>query len=363
MLYHSNDMSDLLELKVVTVKRETPSVASFFLERIDSMPIHYKAGQFLTLLIQRGNKMLRRSYSMSSTPGLDLHLCITVKAIENGEVSRFLLNSLLPGSIVRALPPAGLFTLDVHPAERKLLFIAAGSGITPIYSLIRHVLHFESTATCCLIYQSTNQEQTIFLSEIESLQQQFGSRLKLYLLYSRPTGTTLPARLTKDTLIDIIERAGFRPVSENRVFICGPLSFMRLADFTVRFMGYKSRQIRMENFVVDSVPAPRLSIDSTPRHVSVLINNQYIEFNVQYPQSILEAALANHIELPYSCRGGRCSSCIAHCTDGAVQMSINEVLTDDDLAKGLVLTCVGYAASDLKLRFEIVSPNEPGIRL
>ena len=143
-----------------------------------------------------------------------------------------------------------------------------------------------------------------------------------------------------------------------RMYICGPKQFMRMAQFTLRVMGYEDARISKENFVVDFVPPPPFMTDTSPKEVTIHIHGKTHILQVAYPHNILEAALSNNIQLPYSCRGGRCSTCTAKCVKGRVKMSINDVLTDRDnkkvvmdLAEGLVLTCVGYAETDVELEF------------
>ncbi len=112
-----------------------------------------------------------------------------------------------------------------------------------------------------------------------------------------------------------------------------------------------SFQVKRENFVIDFVPPAPFMIDTTPKNVTIHFNNQTCNLKVAYPNNILEVALKNNIQLPYSCRGGRCSTCVATCTKGKIKMSINDVLTDYDLANGLILTCVGYPETDVELVF------------
>jgi ring-1,2-phenylacetyl-CoA epoxidase subunit PaaE len=138
---------------------------------------------------------------------------------------------------------------------------------------------------------------------------------------------------------------------EQRFYLCGPPGFMRMAVFTLRLMGVADQQIRRENFTVEYVPPPPLLLDKSPRQVVVRAEGTEMRFTTAWPSTILQSALDQHIALPYSCKGGRCSTCVARCVSGKVQMSINEVLTAEDLQAGLVLTCVGYAETDVALEF------------
>ena len=134
-------------------------------------------------------------------------------------------------------------------------------------------------------------------------------------------------------------------------YLCGPPSLMRMAQFTLKTMGYEDHLIRKEHFTVEFVPPPPLVMEGIPRQVRIDLYGKHFSFVTKYPKTILQSALDRQIQLPYSCRAGRCSTCMAKCIEGRVKMSINEVLNDEDLKKGLVLTCVGYAETDLHLRF------------
>ncbi|HLY70558.1 MAG TPA: iron-sulfur cluster-binding domain-containing protein, partial [Puia sp.] len=134
-------------------------------------------------------------------------------------------------------------------------------------------------------------------------------------------------------------------------YVCGPGSFMRMAQFTLKWMGFADEQIKKENFTVDFIPMPPLIGDTTPKKITIHFAKKTFHLEAAYPKNILQAALDNNIPLPYSCRGGICSTCVATCKKGKVKMSINEVLTANDLQNGLVLTCVGYAETDLELTF------------
>ncbi|HWB94326.1 MAG TPA: iron-sulfur cluster-binding domain-containing protein, partial [Puia sp.] len=137
---------------------------------------------------------------------------------------------------------------------------------------------------------------------------------------------------------------------ETRFYICGPPAFMRMAQFTLRTMGVPEEWIRQEHFTVERRPLPP-AIDPTPRQVTIHTPKGDHTFTTAWPDTILAAALKNGIALPYSCRAGRCSTCVARLIRGHVKLSNNEVLTENDLKEGLTLTCVGYAETDVTLSF------------
>lgn len=347
-------MMKTLEFVVTNIVQETPNARSYYLLPSNNEPLKYEAGQFLTLEINLNDNVVRRSYSMSSTPGIDPFISITIQQIANGEISRHLFNHLHKDSVIRTLEPAGRFTLQTSDKlQRTIFFIAAGSGITPVFSLLKKVLHTEPLSKIVLLYQNKNQAYTIFYHSLMQLEEKFPDRLNIVFLFSQPDYGSTSQRLNIDLLESLILQYNSTGKEKAIFFTCGPKAFMRMVEYTVRTAGYASEQIHKEFFLVDPVPAPPPPIDRSPRKAIIYLNGEEYEITVRYPQTILQAALEQSVLLPYSCRGGRCSTCVARCTKGKVMMSINEILTDKDLSNGLVLPCVGYALSDVELKYEV----------
>ncbi|RIV27688.1 oxidoreductase [Fibrisoma montanum] len=338
---------EFLFLRITEIKSETLDARSYWLEPVDGRPVSYRAGQFLTLIIEHGGHEVRRSYSLSSAPGVDQQLRLTIKRITNGEISRYLLDTLEVGDVLTCLPPAGRFTLDPDHSGDVLL-LGAGSGITPLFSILKHTLQTEPDRRITLLYSSSNERDIIFRDELDHLQGLFSDRFRLLYLLSSPSDNWqgLIGRLNNmmlERLLPTLIGSDFNTV---RCYVCGPADYMRMVRFTLVFSGLGPEQIRQENFVINPVvrtPPPALAVDRT-----VLLRFRGREINIQVPayKSILQAALDEGVSLPYSCKGGRCSTCTARCLSGSVHMTINDVLTDKDLRDGWVLTCTGYPESD-----------------
>ncbi|WP_276485440.1 ferredoxin--NADP reductase [Paraflavitalea pollutisoli] len=342
---------DLLTWKVTRVIPEAKHTISYVLSATSGQPVTYEAGQFLTLLFDDHGQEIRRSYSLGSTPSIDPHPFITVKKKENGAISRLILQHWTVGNTVQSLPPAGRFHIDTHSAfHRQIFFIAAGSGITPVFALLKKLLRDEPQSRAVLIYQNHNEDNIIYHEALQQLQGQYGDRFTRIDLLSHPILHELPHQRLNNSLLEwLINRHQHPGAQPTAFYTCGPASFMRMVQFTLRVMGIPASDIHKENFTVDPLPPPALDIDPTPRTVQVRQGERVHQFQVAYPQTILAAALQQHIQLPYSCKGGRCSACTAQCVSGEVKLYMNEVLTEADLQKGLVLTCVGYALTDLVL--------------
>ncbi len=345
---------DILQWKVAQVIPETRETITYVLEPVDGKPVSYEAGQFLTILIDHHGNELRRSYSFSSTPGIDNCVSITVKRKVNGAISRYIQLAWKEGTLIKTIPPTGIFKVETDASlQRSFFFIAAGSGIVPVFSLMKKVLHFEPRSRIVLIYQNFDEERIIFDKQLGLLKEKFGERLLRMDLLSNPKNPdTLPKRLNNALLERLILGAAQTGEFRNTFFYtCGPLLFMKMVEFTVRVMGFEGEKIRKENFTIETIPVPRFSKEPVPRSVTVHYGQETYQFTCTDPSSILQSALDNHISLPYSCRAGRCSSCVARCLSGSVVMSANDVLTEKDIAERLVLTCVGYAETDVVLQF------------
>lgn len=349
---------ELIHLRVTEIITETRDAKTLILQPAGEQRVAYRAGQFLTFIFRHGEHEIRRSYSMSSAPDLDDHLSVTVKRVENGEISRYLLDHLCVGDVLISLPPAGRFTLENEPeAERDVVLIGAGSGITPLYSILKQVLRTEPKSHVTLLYCNSDERNIIFLAQLDELAQQYSGRLRIIHLLSQPSdewlGQWTAARrgrlnnwLLESMLPDLLHFGrDNQPPRPTRWMICGPFAFMRMVQITLVYAGIRASTIKKENFVIEPVtrtPPPELDKDHR-----ILLRFRGTEYDIDVPayKSILQAALDHGIAMPYSCRGGRCSSCIARCVSGKVHMTINDVLTEHDLAEGWVLTCTGYPES------------------
>ncbi len=341
------EMTDpIISLRVREIVEERYDVKTFVFERLDGDALRYRAGQFLTFLLHLHGHEIRRSYSMSSSPEADEFPAITVKRVPNGEISRLWIDTVKIGDVFNVLEPAGRFTLDITDIRRDILLIGAGSGITPLFSLIKQTLTIEKQSSVTLLYANRNEKNTIFFKRLKEWQLRFPDRLSVVHIHSDPADgwIGMQGRLNNSRLEQLVgKNLRFKP-GDARIFICGPYEFMRTMEITMHYLGFSKEQIRKENFVIDTLPKPPLL--SFPHRIHIAVRG--VDYHVLVPAhtTILDAALAVGIHLPYSCKGGRCSTCASLCTRGKVHMSINEVLTDKDLAEGWILTCSAYPDSD-----------------
>lgn len=344
---------ELLQWKVIQIIHETPDTHTYVLETTTGHTITWEAGQSLTFLFHHHGHEIRRSYSICSTPGIDKHLAITVKKKENGEISRHILTHWQQGTIATSLPPAGRFIINTHKNNQQhYYFIVAGSGIVPVFALIKKVLYYEPESHLTLIYQNRDERNIIYKQHLQQLQHQHAQRFTQIDLLSNPLEPDVkPARLN-NWLLESLLTINNKPKTTNVFFYtCGPEPFMRMVLFTLRVMGYTNEQLRKEHFVIEAPRKPAFTMAPDAHRVTVQYDKQIHQYSTAFPDTILKAAKKHGIELPYSCDTGRCGTCVAKCKKGSVIMSNNEVLTDKDIQEGLILTCTGYAETDIELEF------------
>lgn len=330
-------------LTIIGIREEVPGVKIFTLHPADGRPLPYKAGQYLTLVHHSPHGEARRSYSITSSPVLEEPLSIGVKRIENGLFSRMLVDNARIGDKLTSAGVAGLFTIpeDTTPFK-QIFFLAAGSGITPIFSLLKTLLHAHSELSAVLLYSNSSPERAMFLEPLQQLAIQFPDRLHIEFIFSNSPDLGR-ARLHKDLLHTFLQTLSKAPYEQQLFYLCGPDNYMRLMSFALRQAGIPEPNIRKEIFNTDiRKPVKLVPPDTAAHHVTLHMAGHTHRLISRYPHNILQSARQAGIALPYSCETGKCGSCIAKVLQGKVWMSYNEVLTERDIEKGLTLTCVGF---------------------
>lgn len=306
----------------------------------------YKAGQFLTLSFQFGEREVRRSYSFSSSPDVDDEYEITIKRVDNGEISRFLHHKVKVGDVIDVKEAHGLFYYEPQLKINRTVFLfAAGVGITPIYSILKTALSKEEKSKLILIYSNSSKEQTLFYDELVNLENLYPNRLKVEFIWSN-SKNLLKARLNRDYLIELVN-SNIEDNYEPIFYTCGPLFYMDLCRFTLLGMGFDDEVIKRETFFFpedeeDEDEREEEVVDTTPYNITIEVNGVDYQLLVPNNKTILDVGLEHKIELPYSCKSGMCSTCISQVRTGSVRMSYNEILTDNEVANGRCLICTSH---------------------
>ena len=330
------------ELTIRGIRDEAPNVRTYSFESESGM-LPYRSGQFLTFVFPTQAGLARRSYSFSSSADCREPMAVTIKRIPNGLFSRPLFEQAVPGDKLTIVGGAsGFFVLPPDiTAYDQIFFLSAGSGITPVFSILKNLLNGPDNPPSVLIYSNSSPERTIFRTEISILEKTNASRLKVEWLFSNHHDLW-QARLNKLNLENLLNKHMKGAPEKTLVYLCGPFDYMRMAVIVLQSHSIPPENIKREIFTPDIPVSPVRPPDVDPHQVTVHIRGEVHQLTAQYPDSILAVAKKMGIELPYSCEAGRCGSCVASCTKGKIWMRFNEVLTDREVDQGRVLLCNGF---------------------
>jgi ring-1,2-phenylacetyl-CoA epoxidase subunit PaaE len=334
-------------LQVQKVVQETIDTVSIHFWHPISGQLEYKAGQFLTVIVPGPDgKKVRRSYSFSSSPATDSGLCITVKRVVGGWVSNYLADKVKEGDFLEVLPPMGRFLFDAE-AEGNLVFIGAGSGITPLISLIKTALK-TSSKKVLLIYGNRDEHSIIFKEKLRELESAYRGRFSVIHILSRPGEYWVghKGRIHQANAIWFMKDSGV-DFSRDQFYMCGPEEMMDDLQKVYSLFEVPEDRVHYERF-----NAPTFSEEEaediqelSAQTVTVLYDGDSHVFDVEPHQTILEAALEKDIDLPYSCQAGMCTACLGKCLEGEVKMDEDDGLTEKEISEGYVLTCVSRPLS------------------
>ncbi len=352
-------------LKVVKRIQETSDAVSLVFEvpQGQEKDFRFGPGQFLTLFLEIDGEVLPRSYSISSSPALDKELKVTIKRVPGGKGSNYIFEKIKEGQEVRAAPPAGTFYRPPRTSgPHHWLFIAAGSGITPVYSILKTVLLSEPGSTVDLIFANRNQSSIIYAQELKAWTEKMNGRLKIHHVLSQPnpgwnghTGRCESALINK-----ILTESLPHQLNQVEAYLCGPCQFMENFIEALSKKGLSKEQIHTEAFTstpssTNSEPLPDGAVLIGPAeyqpwsgnnaHLRVTLNGEQIELDVARDQTVLEALIESGANPPYSCLEGNCMACIAKVKSGKVQQRDPGILLDENMAAGETLTCQARPAS------------------
>lgn len=341
------------DLKVKDIIQETKDAISIVFEHPQEKII-YKSGQFLTLIVKVDGKEIRRAYSLCSSPFIDPNLAVTVKRVEKGLMSNWLPDSLKKGDTVKVMEPMGQFTTEFN-ADRKrhIVMFSGGSGITPMMSIIKSVLVQESQSIVSLIYCNRDIDSIIFKNELESLETKYEGRLHvIHILDNAPMNWQgYSGLLNHEMLTKLFERIPDWG-NDTTYLMCGPEGMMKNVETLLALRNIPSDKIFKESFVQGTIDkdvkkeAVTSSAALTAREVTIRYDGQEYKVMVEPDNTILQSALDQGIDLPYSCQSGLCTACRGKALSGKVKLDEEEGLSQSERAEGYVLTCVGHPLTD-----------------
>ncbi len=341
-------------VKVTKVTRETDDAVSIYLTEQDGSPIEFRPGQFLSVDVTVEGERLRRGYSFASPclPGEPAH--ITVKRIHDGRVSNQLNDTIAEGDELEVLGPSGNFTVEPREVnERRLVMVAGGSGITPIMCILETVLRVERGTRVFLLYGNRRLDDVIFRQRLAALADDVGDRLVVDHVLEEPPEEWSGGRglLTRDVIEARLEALGVEDDSLIRYFVCGPTPMMDAAHEALAARGVEANRIAEERF---TRPEERHGEAGSSKTEMVVVANAGAEQGVQVApgQTVLEAALAAGIDMPFSCAMGGCGACRVRMIGGDIRMEEPNCLSAAERREGYVLTCVGRPMTQSRVEVE-----------
>lgn len=341
-------------LTIKDIRRETDQCVSISFDIPAQLKdeFAYKQGQYLTLRLDINGEQLRRSYSLCSSPAVDADPRIAVKAIENGRASNYLNNGIKPGDTLEVMRPMGNFYVDMPATEQMhVVAFAAGSGITPIMSLMKTALNANANNKFTLFYGNRDQQQIIFKDELDKLQSTFGNRLQIHHILSRETTADplFTGRISAEKCSDLM--AHFEDTqSADHYFLCGPFDMINAIRASLKQKGIADEKVHFELFTTEAPDEDKKQAVAEENglemvassQVTVVLDGEETVVTVTNRDNILDAVLDAGLDAPYACTGGSCCTCRAKVLKGKAIMDVNYALTEKEVAAGYILTCQSH---------------------
>ena len=348
-------MSQFHSIKVQDIYKETKdcSVVTFEIPRDLKQDFKYNQGQYLTLKTIIDNQDVRRSYSLCSSP-TDNTWQVAIKKINGGLFSTFVNDNLKTGDLIDVMPPNGKFFTEINPSKPKnYIVFAAGSGITPILSIIKTHLASEPNATFKLFYLNRTVKSIIFKEEIELLKNKYFGRFEIFHFLTKEFRNIdlLNGRFTSDKL-KVLTKSIIDIENTDECFICGPEEMIFLIKDELVLAGLDKNKIHFELFSSGNTKDDKDRIKNIIEHkiqgteVTIIDGGKEFHFTMDDEfDNILDGALAAGADLPFACKGGVCCTCRCKLISGTAEMKVNYALDENEVAKGLILSCQAVPTS------------------
>lgn len=352
-------MNSFYPLYVSKIIQETPNAVSLVFSIPENLKekFIFKAGQYITIKHTIKGEEIRRAYSICSSPN-EKDLKIGIKKVEGGRFSVFANEQLQEGAVLKVMPPQGRFVVEPKKNQGKnYVAFAAGSGITPILSIIKTILKEDKTSKILLIYGNKTVVETMYYSELNDLNQKYQDRFLLEFIFSQSQEKNALFGRIENSIINFFLKNKHKDIVFNEFYICGPETMINEINANLSANGVKKEHIYYELFTSseEDTNASETAVLDGNTKITVTVDEETHSFTLPQNKLVLDAALEKDLDVPYSCRGGICSSCIAKVIEGKVRMVKNQILTDDEIEQGYILTCQSYpVSSTLEIDFDEV---------
>ena len=335
-------MATFYPVYIKEIQQETANAVSIVFDIPEDLKskFDFSAGQYISLQKKINGEEVRRAYSICSTPKSG-EIRVAVKAVENGIFSTYATSELKIGDSIGITTPEGRFLLS-SDVNKNYIGFAAGSGITPILSMVKTVLSTELSSNFTLIYGNKSVAETIFYKELNALKETHPKRFKLHYIFSREeVKNELRGRIDQNVTNYFVKNM-YKETSFNAAFLCGPEEMIQQVSNTLENAKIKKENIHFELFTASVDNSSITKIQEGTTEVTVLLDDEETSFTMKQTDDLLSASLRNNLDAPYSCQGGVCSSCLGKVTKGKAVMVKNSILTDSEIEEGFVLTCQAY---------------------
>ncbi len=362
----------LYPLSVAETKRETDDALSitFTIPSELNEAFAFTAGQYITLEIEINGEKVRRAYSMCSAPH-EQKLTVAVKRTKGGVMSNFLNDHIKQGSVVNVMPPQGRFTTPLSPSNTRTFYLlGGGSGITPLFSILKTVLHEEPKTVVHLLYGNENEDSIIFKNELDALEKHYEGQLFVQHILAKPKEEK-SGGMFSFIKKPIISWKGLTGVPDKKnienwlskspqhtkeaiYFTCGPLPMMQNLEQIIVGKGIDKHCFHKEVFASPTDSDAKPAVSNGGAMMSATLGGKKLSLEIAASQTVLDAMLKAGYDAPYSCKSGACSTCIAKISKGKVSMDACFALDDDEIKNGYILACQAKpTTSELELNFDV----------
>ncbi|MBF7090655.1 ferredoxin--NADP reductase [Flavobacterium sp. ALJ2] len=327
-------------LKVQEIRRETDDAVTLCFKQPGLKKIKYRAGQYLTIQFRINGRRYIRPYSFSSTPLIDATLDVTIKRVLGGIVSNYINDTVKVDDVIEVQEPLGEFIFEPDESIKSVVFWGVGSGITPLFSMIKDLLATQSLINIYLVYGNKSNSSVIFKDQLEKLKKIYSDRFKIYNFYSKEEffdddSHNYKGRIHKE----FVEKLMNNIQTPAQHFICGPIGLKNTVKGALLNLGHLEGTIFSEDFEI--IKNPEDFKDIKDQHVTLNFKGISNEVKIKKGQSVLEEALESGLELPYSCQTGNCSTCKATLKSGEmIMIGLSKPRTD--LNENEFLLCCSY---------------------
>ena len=336
-------MNDFYSLTVAGIHHLTPNSVSvsFVIPKHLKDAFSFLSGQYITIKHVFNGVEVRRAYSISSVP-TSHEITVGIKKVDGGTFSIYANTELKAGDILEVMPPEGRFNFRPSNSVNHIAAFAAGSGITPIISIAQTVMKRHLNNTFVLVFVNQTPIETMYHKEISALTNKYTNRFFVQFVYSKSQEKdSLFGRIDASTANYIIKNK-HKDANFDAFYLCGPEHMIHLVSDTLKSAGISDDKIHFELFTSsETVDTVAENLEGMTQ-VEVTVDDETFSFNMDKKILVLDAVLKENIDAPYSCQGGVCSSCIARITEGKAEMVKNQILTDGEIADGLILTCQAH---------------------